>query len=139
MAFRAIYKNATKKVVCPFDTEEPKSVFVISEALPYEERNRIRDEYSEYSREIGGRTVFRNYAAKRAVDIVRLGLKGVDNFFVNGEPFVLKFDENGLVSKESIQSLSIPLPPSTLYDTLIDWLGDEIWSVNRLSETEVKN
>jgi hypothetical protein len=139
---RSIFNpSATKRITCPFDTDETKSVFVISLGLPVSVRQRIKDDYAEYVYEPQDgvvKTSVKYQYTERNNEIVKYGLKGLENFFdVNGNPVVLNI-KNGVISEETLQALDVPLKDSK-YESLIDWLAGEIWFVNTTTESELKN
>lgn len=119
-----------KTITCPFETEEPKVEFTIDVNLPKALLAALAEKHAE--REHGFRF------GARFQDLVRYGLKGVKNLRDGaGNPIESRAaaDEEGrlVVSEETLQALSIPLLEGG-HDTIIDWLGMEIYKANTIAE-----
>lgn len=141
MGIKALSPGATKVVKCPFDKSNPQTEFVITESLPVDKRSELSDGYTDYERKDKSLLV-RHNRSQRNQQIVRYGLKAWRGFQDgSGNEVPLPIEAEGdlnVVSKVGLQMLSIKLPGMVEagFDTLIDWLAEEIWNANKVGGDE---
>jgi hypothetical protein len=140
MGLRSLSVHATHVITCPWDSTDPKTEFLVADCLPLGIRSELKDNFSTWERASGAQTVTTKMrSAARNVEIVRHGLKGLKDFTrADGKPFVLNLIQKGAfteVPDEALQELAIPLMQEG-YDTVIDWLADEIWKASKLQKAE---
>lgn len=143
MKLRSLSTASTRLITCPYDDPESPAEFEIADMLPVAIRAELRDNYSGFERNGDGpKSIARFSFAARNIEIVRYGLRSVKNLEdATGKPVELRTSVKqgrAVLTDASIELLAIPLLKDG-YDTLIDWLADQIWKANSVSEEDRKS
>lgn len=112
-----IDRNLTKEYTSKYDTGDPKTIWKLS-VLSAREFALISEKISDQAKAIDG-----------MIEVVRYGLKGVENFADNNGKIIAL--EQGKLVPESVLNI-IPV------DVIIE-LGGKILELTKLSEQEIKN
>lgn len=139
---RAINPNDTVTVTAPFDTDATPSEFDIAIGIVGADRSRLMDMSA-------ANTLSANEGRGKPSDMiaffkecVRVGLRGIRHFYGrDGKPVAVVFvdvDGRRVVADSVIDELAATPTPGTGFDTLLNWLGVEIWQRTTLTAEQKK-
>ena len=140
MKIRSLSPTSTRSIKCPYDDPENPAEFEIADMLPLSIRSELKDNYSAFERNgDSAKSTMQFRFAARNIEAVRHGLKGVKNLPSHDDKqvevvFTVKMGRT-VVSDATLELLAIPIMADG-YDTLIDWLADEILSANCLTDED---
>ena len=130
---KAIQTNRTEDIACPY-LDNPTPVCTMNVAFPYPLRNAVNGHLTDLPETLSD--VDKAYSHFRFIS--KLGLKAITGVVdADGNKLAWEGDE---VSEDALDTLSeIKLPSKSGYDSLLTWLGAEIWRRNTLDEGAGKN
>ena len=138
---RELDVNATLVVTCPFDAEVTPTEFDIAVGIAGATRLMLKDMHAK-TIGVDGDQPKPSALAAFFREVVKHGLRGM-RFFYGADGIPVAYETElvaGLtvVSARVLDRLERTITPGTGYDTLLNWLGAEIWQRTTMSAEQKK-